>query len=218
MQTRAKITQKSQAVTSNNQIAIDIGVGCDDTESSVLKKYFPIYSYVQQITDDDSLTLSINSNELYAMRKKLISDNRADQMLNEDEYNDWNSKEIQISEPFIYEYTDGWSNVWEYAYTINYMLLLLITISLSNVFSIEYYRKNRRNHFVQPVWEKATIYFKNFSWNDIQHSFGNHIICRYAFFQPLSVWYRRISCSTTTCLSIIIIEYKRRRFCFSLAR
>lgn len=47
------------------------------------------------------------------MRKKLISDNRADQMLNEDEYNDWNSKEIQISEPFIYEYTDGWSNVWE---------------------------------------------------------------------------------------------------------
>lgn len=99
--------------TSNNQIAIDIGVGSDDTESSVLKKYFPIYSYVQQITDDDSLTLSINSNELYAMRKKLISDNRADQMLNEDEYNDWNSKEIQISEPFIYEYTDGWSNVWE---------------------------------------------------------------------------------------------------------
>lgn len=51
---------KSQAVTSNNQIAIDIGVGSDDTESSVLKKYFPIYSYVQQITDDDSLTLSIN--------------------------------------------------------------------------------------------------------------------------------------------------------------
>ena len=132
---------KSQAVTSNNQIAIDIGVGSDDTESSVLKKYFPIYSYVQQITDDDSLTLSINSNELYAMRKKLISDNRADQMLNEDEYNDWNSKEIQISEPFIYEYTDGWSNVWEYAYTINYMLLLLLAISLSNVFSIEYYRK-----------------------------------------------------------------------------
>lgn len=132
---------KSQAVTSNNQIAIDIGVGSDDTESSVLKKYFPIYSYVQQITDDDSLTLSINSNELYAMRKKLISDNRADQMLNEDEYNDWNSKEIQISEPFIYEYTDGWSNVWAYAYTINYMLLLLLAISLSNVFSIEYYRK-----------------------------------------------------------------------------
>ena len=132
---------KSQAVTSNNQIAIDIGVGSDDTESSVLKKYFPIYSYVQQIADDDSLTLSINSNELYAMRKKLISDNRADQMLNEDEYNDWNSKEIQISEPFIYEYTDGWSNVWEYAYTINYMLLLLLAISLSNVFSIEYYRK-----------------------------------------------------------------------------
>ena len=42
---------------------------------------------------------------------------------------------------FIYEYTDGWSNVWEYAYTINYMLLLLLAISLSNVFSIEYYRK-----------------------------------------------------------------------------
>ena len=75
------------------------------------------------------------------MRKKQISDNRADQMLNEDEYNYWENKESQISEPFTYEYADGWSNLWEYAYTINYMLFLLLAISLSNVFSVEYYRK-----------------------------------------------------------------------------
>ena len=31
--------------------------------------------------------------------------------------------------------------LWEYAYTINYMLFLLLTISLSNVFSVEYFRK-----------------------------------------------------------------------------
>lgn len=55
---------KSQAVTSNNQIAIDIGVGSDDTESSVLKKYFPIYSYVQQITDDDERKVTMQ--ELHA--------------------------------------------------------------------------------------------------------------------------------------------------------
>ena len=58
---------KSQAVTSNNQIAIDIGVGSDDTESSVLKKYFPIYSYVQQITDDD-ISAAPNGQKTKAVR------------------------------------------------------------------------------------------------------------------------------------------------------
>ena len=132
---------ENQVVTSNNQVAIEVGGSSEDDESSVLKKYFPVYSYVQKITDDNNLSLSINSDELYAMRKKQISDNRADQMLNEDEYNYWENKESQISEPFTYEYADGWSNLWEYAYTINYMLFLLLAISLSNVFSVEYYRK-----------------------------------------------------------------------------
>lgn len=132
---------ENQVVTSDNQVAIEVGGSSEDDESSVLKKYFPVYSYVQKITDDNNLSLSINSDELYAMRKKQISDNRADQMLNEDEYNYWKSKESQISEPFTYEYADGWSNLCEYAYTINYMLFLLLAISLSNVFSVEYYRK-----------------------------------------------------------------------------
>ena len=40
--------QKNQVVTSDNQVAIEVGGSSEDDESSVLKKYFPVYSYVQK--------------------------------------------------------------------------------------------------------------------------------------------------------------------------
>ena len=56
---------ENQVVTSDNQVAIEVGGSSEDDESGVLKKYFPVYSYVQKITDDNNLSLSINSEELY---------------------------------------------------------------------------------------------------------------------------------------------------------
>ena len=62
-------------------------------------------------------------------------------MLNEKEMDYWKRKDTQIKTPFTYAYSEGWSNMWEYAYPLNYMLLLMLAICLSNIFSIEYVRK-----------------------------------------------------------------------------
>ena len=106
-----------------------------------VRAYLPIYMFVQDITGADEVSQEIDSEGLYLMRQDSISQDRADQMLTEKERQYWSEKDSKIETPFTYEYGDGWSNLWEYAYTINYMLLLMITISLSNVFSMEHFGK-----------------------------------------------------------------------------
>lgn len=106
-----------------------------------IMEYTPIYSYVREITEDNNLALEIDSDELYKERGKSILQNRTDQMLTEKELDYWNEKDRQIETPFTYEYTEGWSNLWDSMYTLNYMILLMLAICLSNVFSVEYLRK-----------------------------------------------------------------------------
>ena len=106
-----------------------------------VRKYLPIYLFVQDITRDDDLSQRMDSDELYLERQNSISQNRADQMLTEKEIGFWKEKELQIEILITYEYTDGWSNLWVYVPTINYMLLLMIAICLSNVFLMEHLRK-----------------------------------------------------------------------------
>lgn len=130
----------TQTSTFGDQVTVSVRNTGDD-EDNTIKEYAPIYSYVQQITEDSDLTLSINSNEFYTMREKAVYQNRSDQMLTEAEFSYWENKNSLLGKPFFYEYVDGWSNLWEYAYTLNYFLFLALAICLSNVFSVEYSRK-----------------------------------------------------------------------------
>lgn len=106
-----------------------------------VREYLPIYLFVQDITGNDDLSQKLDADELYLERQKSIAQNRADQMLTEKEIEFWKEKELQIEIPITYEYTDGWSNLWVYVSTINFMLLLMLAICLSNVFSMEHSRK-----------------------------------------------------------------------------
>lgn len=113
----------------------------EEATDEKVRKYLPIYLFVQDITGDDDMSQKMDSDELYLERQNSISQNRADQMLTEKEIGFWKEKELQIEIPITYEYTDGWSNLWAYVSTINFMLLLMIAICLSNVFSMEHSRK-----------------------------------------------------------------------------
>lgn len=106
-----------------------------------VREYLPIYLFVQDITGNDDLSQKLDAGGLYLERQNSIAQNRADQMLTEKEIKFWKEKELQIEIPITYEYTDGWSNLWRYVSTINYMLLLMLAICLSNVFSMEHSRK-----------------------------------------------------------------------------
>lgn len=105
------------------------------------REYLPIYLFVQDITGNDDLSQKIDADGLYLERQKSIAQNRADQMLTEKEAEFWKENESQIEIPITYEYADGWSNLWVYVSTINFMLLLMLAICLSNVFSMEHSRK-----------------------------------------------------------------------------
>ncbi len=113
----------------------------EEATDGKVRKYLPIYLFVQDITGDDDLSQKMDSDELYLERQNSIAQNRADQMLTEKEIGFWKEKELQIKIPITYEYADGWRNLWVYVPTINYMLLLMITICLSSVFSMEHLRK-----------------------------------------------------------------------------
>ena len=113
----------------------------EEMKDEKVREYLPIYLFVQDITGNDDLSQELDADELYLERQKSIDQNRADQMLTEKEIEFWKEKELQIEIPITYEYTDGWSNLWVYVSTINFMLLLMLAICLSNVFSMEHSRK-----------------------------------------------------------------------------
>ena len=112
----------------------------DDTDSDILA-YTPIDTYLSRIVADDAERRHISAGDFYQERNTMISDNRRDQQLEQGELEYWQQKDSQLSVPFIYEYNDGWSNLWEYATTLNFMLLLFLTICLSSLFSTEYTRR-----------------------------------------------------------------------------
>lgn len=132
--------QNVENTSDGNQMVIVAG----NTEGDIggdIQPYAPIYSFVEQIMGDSKDVLNSSADEIYSEREKIISENRKDQMLNKEEINYWEKKDTEIHTPFTYEFTEGWSNMWEYAYTLNYILLLMLAICLSNTFSIEYVRK-----------------------------------------------------------------------------
>ena len=133
-------SQNVETSSDGNQMVVLSGDTEDDVGNDI-QPYTPIYSFVQQIMGDSKDVLNSSANDIYAERENTISENRADQMLNEKEMDYWKRKDTQIKTPFTYAYSEGWSNMWEYAYTLNYMLLLMLAICLSNIFSIEYVRK-----------------------------------------------------------------------------
>ncbi len=133
--------EESNDSISDGQISIITDESQEDEIDKGIKEYTPIYAYVKEITEDSNMALKISSDELYKMREKSILQNRTDQMLTEKEMDYWEEKDKQIETPFTYEYTESWSNLWNYMYTINFMILLMLAICLSNVFSVEYLRK-----------------------------------------------------------------------------
>lgn len=132
---------KEDNIVVGDQIAVVVGGSEEDEEETLISEYTPIYSYVQGITEDSDSTLEVDAATLYAKWESSILQNRADQMVTEKEQKYLEMRDAQIQTPFVYQYTDGWANLWEYAYTINYMVLLTLAVCLSGVFSMEHQRK-----------------------------------------------------------------------------
>lgn len=104
------------------------------------QKYTPIRIYVYRIMGyGDGKTMDAAG--LYSEREKLIAQNREDQMLKQEEMEYWKKNDAGLELPFTYEYAEGWGELWDQSYVVNCMLLLLLLVSLCNVFSMEHQQK-----------------------------------------------------------------------------
>ena len=104
------------------------------------QKYTPIRIYVYRIMGyGDGKTMDAAG--LYSEREKLIAQNREDQMLKQEEMEYWKKNDAGLELPFTYEYAEGWGELWNQSYVVNCMLLLLLLVSLCNVFSMEHQQK-----------------------------------------------------------------------------
>ena len=104
-------------------------------------KYTPIRIYVYRIMGDYGDRKIMDAAGLYSEREKLIAQNREDQMLKQEEMEYWKKNDAGLELPFTYEYAEGWGELWNQSYVVNCMLLLLLLVSLSNVFSMEHQQK-----------------------------------------------------------------------------
>ncbi len=105
------------------------------------QKYMSVYSWIFGMMGNDESIYAADASGAYSERQRLIDQNRRDQMLTENERMYWKKNDAGLKMPFTYEYMEGWGNLWDQANMINCMLLLLLTVSLSHVFSQEHLRK-----------------------------------------------------------------------------
>lgn len=86
-------------------------------------------------------TWKADETQLYADRAAQLEENWADNSLTEGEKNFWRQKELELKKPFVYRYSGSFAQLADCVYTFGFMILLMVAISLSGVFTEEHSRR-----------------------------------------------------------------------------
>lgn len=108
------------------------------------RPYSVIRNFAKNIlgkTDSNDELLTIDAEGLYQKRQELLLQDWKLYMLTDEEIAYWQKQEEKIEKPFVFSYMDGWDRSVTYMYSMNMLLLLLISVSLSPVFADEHGRK-----------------------------------------------------------------------------
>lgn len=105
------------------------------------EKYKRIFQFIADVTGNYEAIRSISEEILYQERSDELQRNWEEQKLSEKEKAYWLEKENEIDRPFVFGYAGGWETILKGFLSLNFMLVLAITICLSNVFSEEHLRK-----------------------------------------------------------------------------
>lgn len=105
------------------------------------EKYRRIFRFISDVTGNYEAIRSISEEILYQERFDMLQRNWEEQKLSEKEKAYWLEKENEIDRPFVFGYAGGWEMILEEFMSLNFLLVLAITICLSNVFSEEHSRK-----------------------------------------------------------------------------
>lgn len=133
-----------------------------DREELVKKReqYKEIYQYVYAVMGDYETIHTINETILYDKRFDKIQNNWTSQKLTEGERAFWMEREAAIDKPLIYGYAAGWERILEEFLSLNVILILTISICLSNTFAEEHLRKTDQLILCSKYGKKLHYYAK----------------------------------------------------------
>lgn len=128
-----------------NGIFTDDGEESDEEKRAAERKreiYEPIYNYIQRVTGFYDNVHTIDADSLYQARQEfLLGQEWAHLMMTDKEKEYWMGREDDIEQPFTYNYAGCWNQMLNDFIYINMILVLAITICLSNIFSDEHLRR-----------------------------------------------------------------------------
>lgn len=109
------------------------------------RPYSPVFNFIGGTTDlqpsEIMLSWKPNETDLYERRQEWLNSRWEDFQLTEGEIEFWQKQEDQVGKPMIYQETGGWENLFSELQTVGILVLMVIAISLSGIFSDEHLRK-----------------------------------------------------------------------------
>lgn len=113
-------------------------------------------------TSDVILSWQPNEDDLYTKRQVWLNSLWEDLGLSKSEIDFWQKRETQIETPFVYQHHEAYNTLISCYQTVSLLVLLLIAICLSGVFSEEHTRKTDQIILCSPLgktwiyWAKIT--------------------------------------------------------------
>lgn len=109
------------------------------------RPYSPVFNFIGGTTDlqpsEIMLSWKPDETDLYERRQEWLNSLWEDFQLTEGEIKFWQKQEDQVEKPIIYQETGGWKNLFSELQTVGILVLMVIAISLSGIFSDEHLRK-----------------------------------------------------------------------------
>lgn len=108
------------------------------------RPYDAIYYYLTSnagLTDAEARVWKPDMADFEARRLKGLEDSFKKYNLTKDEEEFWLAEDAKVGRPLTYAYAKGWQQLVSVAYSIDTFLMLVLSVCLSGVFSVEHSRK-----------------------------------------------------------------------------
>lgn len=126
------------------------------------RPYSAIFNFIvgttNMQTSDVILSWQANEDDLYTKRQMWLNSLWEDLGLSKGEMDFWQEREIQVKMPFVYQHHEAYSTLISCYQTVGLLVLLLIAICLSGVFSEEHTRKTDQLILCSPLG-KTWVYW-----------------------------------------------------------
>lgn len=111
-------------------------------------------------TSDVILSWQPDEEDFYNQRQAWLKSDWQDSKLSQEEIDFWQEQEMQIKTPFVYQHHEAYSALISCYQTVGLLVLFLIAICLSGIFSEEHTRKTDQIILCTPLGKTAVYWAK----------------------------------------------------------